>query len=213
MARIQNQLIAAITKKIILPKVIIVVMDDDVIRDIVYEGPEVKSTYRRVLDWLTREFHRSILSQKDHLPNRSCRYKYPSIIWIAPPTNVKFYNSDLHRLFSYALEDATAKYPEMWTLQLKKIWDEQDMNLYDDNAHRYYHKGLSMYWRVVDSTLKFWDNTLSHKQIPKQPEGTTNFPRQSQDFNKKQRSSKKTFRNDRFHWKNNTIYGRKLPKI
>ena len=218
LSRLHNLLITAINKDILLPKAILVVLDDDIIHDCNYEGIEVSVTYYRTFQWLTKEYHRIVLAHKDRLPNKSWKYKYPHIIWIEPPTNKKFYNNDLRREFSRTLERAVTPYAENWSLHLKRVWEYDDTNLYDDNSHRFTGTGLATYWRAVDSTFKFWDTSLNHKQpLPEV---------KSQEHVVHHRRSNDTFRNssdsrDRYHWlssgKNNHDYyhpigSKKLPR-
>ena len=71
LSRLRNLLITAINKDILLPKAILVVLDDDIIHDCNYEGIEVSVTYYRTLQWLIKEYHRIVLAHKDRLPNKS----------------------------------------------------------------------------------------------------------------------------------------------
>ena len=50
LSRLQNRLVSAITQETLLPKAIIVVVDDDIIRDLEYEGSEVYAAYLEQLE-------------------------------------------------------------------------------------------------------------------------------------------------------------------
>ena len=218
LSRLRNLLITVINKDILLPKAILVVLDDDCN----YEGVEVSVTYYRTLQWLTKEYHRIVLAHKDRLPNKSQKYKYPHIIWIEPPTNTKFYNNDLRREFSHALQKSVAPFTEMRTLRLKRVWDYDDTNLYDDNSHRFTETGLATYWRAVNSTFKFWDTSLNHKQPLPEVKSQVHVVHQSNNH----RCGHDTIRSfsdskDRYHWssathrnreQHHTVAGRQLPK-
>ena len=211
--RVRNHLIQMIKEYVLLPKAIVLILDDDLIRFVEYEGNDVIVTYKKILSWLMKEVHRLILSYKDLMPNKARRYKYPAVLWIAPPMNINFFNNDLRKDFIIALDDVVATYPEMWALQLKKVWEPDNRNYYNDESNRYTATGLSTYWRAVDSTFKFWDTNLNHKAMMKSENhaqksaahfnnfGKNNYKKQGNYYNKGNRHNP-------YIWKNNQ---RRLP--
>ena len=106
-------------------------LDNDLIHDLDYEGNGVEFSYFKIIKWLMTEFNRVVLSHKEHLPNKSRKYKFPAFIWIEPPLNKNFYNNDLRRLFGKAMQLAVLGYSQMWSLQLKRVWEYMDTRLYD----------------------------------------------------------------------------------
>ena len=212
LSRFHNLFTTALKTNPLLPKGIVLVTDDDMIRSTPYEGEDVQITYTKILQWITKEFYRISLAHKEKLPNKARRYKYPAFIWIAPPLNVNFLNNDLRRELTLAMESVASKYNDFWCLQLKKVWEYDNPSYYDDDCHRFTAKGVSTYWNAVDSTVKFWNTNLNHKpsKIDKKTKKTAQHTshwlssarstsRQAgpQDF---RRSDNNNFGRDRYHW-------------
>ena len=209
-SRFRNLLVKAIHEEILLLKAIVLVPEDDIIRNIQYEGPDVIEAYKRIVQWISKEIHRVILAYKDIMPNKARRYRYPAVIWVVPPTNVNFFNNDLRRDFGLALESAASKYSEFWALQLKKVWETDNPNYYDDNGQRFTAKGKKKYWEAVDSTVKFWSTTLDHKAIRfEERSGNGKVSKfhgkanawsrnRSDHFSRRERDERS--QNDKYHW-------------
>ena len=195
LSRFRNLIVKAIEQEELLPKAILLILDDDLIRNVHYEEPDVDVTYKKILQWLSKEFHRVILAYKDILSNKSRKYKYPAVIWIAPPQNVNFLNNNLRKDFAGALEKAANNFPEFWSLQLKKIWEFDNPNYYDEDTNRYTAKGTKTYWEAIDSTFKFWDTNLNHKYD--REDRRNHASSASKPWNKCSDN-----RRDQYHWSN-----------
>ena len=94
-SRIHNNLVGAIQEKILLPKFIVMVLNNDIISFIFHKNHELKrgseSAYERVLKWLMCQFDRLIKTQKEYLPKKSKKQPLqPMFIWIAPPNHKNF---------------------------------------------------------------------------------------------------------------------------
>ena len=124
--RIHNGLVGAIRDKIILPKFIVLVIDNDVIRYVRHKNLEItqgsESAYERILKWLMCQYDRLIKTQKDdYLPKKAKKNPIePMFIWIIPPTNCNFKDNPERRLFGRALEKAVAFHEHTFALELKK---------------------------------------------------------------------------------------------
>ena len=74
-SRMRNTLIKAITDRILLPKWIFVVFDDDLIKFIKYKGDDhlgnIQDSLERLVNNIMKEHNKAIVLQKDFLPNKS----------------------------------------------------------------------------------------------------------------------------------------------
>ena len=87
LGRLVNNLLKALNEHTILPRLITVVMDDDVIREIkpVESRGGTSEQIEILLNWLIREFEQSIESYKDVIPNKAKRSHIPHVLWMCPP--------------------------------------------------------------------------------------------------------------------------------
>ena len=177
-SRVHNCLLKALQVEIVLPKLIVMVLDNDIVHN-VDEVPRFvckTEVLGKIMAYLFKELHKVIMTYKEALPNRARRYKYPQIIWIAPPENVNFTRDEnrLRSKFTYCLNWLCAMYDEMHTLELKKIWDTEDGNLFVPDAARFTAEGYLRYWSAVDKTVKYFDSTVCRPNNPKQKKEVNN---------------------------------------
>ena len=118
-SRVRNSLICAIRDLINLPKVIVIVLDDDIVKSVkVPKDVSETEVYGRIVTYLVKEYHRILEAYKDLLPNKSRKYKFPQVIWIAPPNNRDFKNNNKRSKFASALDTVCKMYDEMVMLEL-----------------------------------------------------------------------------------------------
>ena len=156
LGRIRSNLIKVLNKHNTLPKLIVVVLDDDTTK-ITKHLTEPSVTATQIVHWFLREFHKSIDIYKDWLPIKAKTANLPHILWITPPTLKLFSAHDNARRenFTKILQSTAAKYPEMSCLNLLKIWDGQDSSLFVRDAYRFTAQGLCDYWASVDSAIRY----------------------------------------------------------
>ena len=165
LSRLRNMLIGLIHQEVKLPKMIIIVLDDDLVK---YYGPDeddecLEKAFKRLLNELMTEFRKIISTQKERLPKKAQRPFYPQMVWIEAPLNKCFGNNRERKIFNKSL-NSSAKFQEnVSVLALKKIWDYDNTRLFVNEALRYTSEGLSMYWAAVDCTVRFMDTILFHK--------------------------------------------------
>ena len=115
LGRIRNQLVLAINEQILMPKIILVVLDDDIVHGVYYEDFGISNILGRLIHWLAMEFNKLVETQKDKLPPKAIRKGYPTFIWMAPPENINFNNNDMRHKIGSQHEinylSATGTYP------------------------------------------------------------------------------------------------------
>ena len=86
LARIKLLLMKALKEQIYLPKAIIFVLDDDVIKQSNIPHSDAKSgEYKLIVKYLMEEVHHIIANYKEKLPTKSKQDFYPHCIWVIPP--------------------------------------------------------------------------------------------------------------------------------
>ena len=145
----------AIREKTLLPKAIVIVPDDDIIRQSPFTKYDAQQGYDVILSFLMKEIHQMILPYKDKLPVKCKTEFFPHVIWISLPDHKYFPNRWLHREFANSLDCTVANFNKMCVLKLKKIWDPEDSNCYSYSQRRFMPEGLHSYWLAVDRQLNF----------------------------------------------------------
>ena len=196
-SRICNTLITALQEKIKLPKWIIIVMDDDLIKYIDVDSKDIAEVLSRLLDNIMKEHNKTIAIHKDFLPPRAQRKHFPQFIWIKAPVHNNFSNNAERIKFNSALTNMVKFHANTSVLELKKGWDPENHNLFDSYSRRYTREGFSSYWAAIDKMVKFADTILIKKQMK-----TLERERTKQSSIKQQQPSKITDQYDPFHWEN-----------
>ena len=162
-SRLRNLFPVALGSYASLPKLLVIVPDDDVIMYIRSRRWKMRPTIKSVVVWLMSEYDKMILAYKDYLPTKAVRTTQPYIIWIEPPVHVNFTNNEERQWFTEILRDTSKKYTNVLSLGLKKVWDPEDNSLYLYKESRFTAAGLNAYWEAVDRTVCYADTTLVKK--------------------------------------------------
>ena len=152
------------TKILPLPKIIVVVPDDDIIKTLQDCMKKVSNALSRLVNFVMMEHSRAIASFKEFLPVKSLRNGYPNILWIQAPLHDNFNNNNMRFKFNKCLEDTAKLHANVTTLKLKKSWDEHDNELYLMDSRHFTTRGLISYWESVDHTIRYFDSILLKKQ-------------------------------------------------
>ena len=182
-------------KLVPLPKLIIVVPDDDLIKQLC-KSDNVKGFSKpqsRLLNFIMTHHERCIAAFKETLPAKSIRSTHLSILWIQAPEHINFINNRLRYKFDKCLEEVTSLHSNVYTLQLKKVWNQDDQTLFLQDSQRFTALGYKNYWEAVDRTVRYFDSIVLKKQ--------------TKDVQKKFGGQKgKIFgQKDRFRWQNPSL--------
>ena len=163
-SRLRNALATAITAKVHLPKFIVIVPDDNLLRYAKIAKSETSSvSMGKLINSVMLQHNRYIEIQKEYLPSKSQCDQFPIIIWIEAPINNSFPNNEKRIKFNKSLNHIAKFHENVHVLQLKKIWDPQDSNYYVFENRRFTVFGLGKYWEAVNATIKFADTILIKK--------------------------------------------------
>ena len=130
LARFKLLIAKAIQEQILLPKIILLVPDDDIIKQSNVKD-EGTSGYVVIMSYLVEEINRMLTAYKTKLPKKCIQDWFLHVVWILPPTHKYFSNNTDRECFALAMEQILQdQYPNNCALRLKKVWDKHDGELY-----------------------------------------------------------------------------------
>ena len=153
----------AINKEILLPKAILMVLENDILNAVNHYNPGISLLCGKVMEWLTNQFHRIITAHKEKLPSKARKFKYPHILWIAAPNHIHLPNiNEFRDKFNISMKNCCSMYREMSVINLS--WDAKDTSLVGASG-KYTSKGMATFWMKVNEAFQDWDKEqmrLSH---------------------------------------------------
>ena len=120
LARYRNLLVSMIKEQPRLPKLLVNVMDNDLIKNLPDEIWEDSRALNRVVTTLMNGQSKLILTQKEFLAQKSKKTTYPHIIWIEAPVHDNFPDNDTRQLFNRSLNEAAKFQQDVTVLKLKE---------------------------------------------------------------------------------------------
>ena len=164
-SRIRNKFAKAIEEKKFLPKLVVIIPDDDLIRGIQTNKEFEDTVWARLVLWVMREMKKLVEIQKDFLPNKAKRAGEPKMIWVELPLNVDFTNNQDRIKFTKIIKEAASQLDGVSVLKLKQIWECDCHNYFIRNALHYTFEGLKKYWEAVDRTIRYAITSRDNKNI------------------------------------------------
>ena len=203
LSRILNSFIRGDNTEILLPKIVVVILEDDLTENI---NRHISYIYGVMVHWLSSELNKCVSNHKDHVPPRAKRADYPTFIWLAPTQNINYNNNEKRAKMEKTLKTMLDVPKSHIMMRLIKVWEFSDQNAFR-NGHMT-ELGFNKFWKSVDSAIQFWDRHLA-------PQSNKTF---NTGLNQTEPSftMKKSFSNDKFHWNKDQHrprghYNRQLP--
>ena len=159
LSRIRNAFLNAAQNGKVIPKLITVIMEDDVIKRI-GDQPELGLIYNKIINWLFAEFKKILESTMDLVAPKSKKEDNPYILWILATRHEKYPNDKKRGKFNDCLTSVGKLYSNNFTLDLKQLWDPKELSLYNPNEKKLTAYGLKTYWKSVDRTIKFCNSII-----------------------------------------------------
>ena len=223
LGRLRNLIATALnnkTKVPLLPKYIIMVIENDIIRCVKFTKPGISDIFGHVLKWLADEIAIAVKIWKQDMPVRARKNLFPQIFWVALPYHQNFRMSGVTRhKFNQSLDIVLNLHENMKMMKIRRIWSNADSSV--TTAEVITENGMHKYWRGIDEALEFWEN--GRKKSPHAVGSGRKFIRflheQHQRFEHGDGPPYKRMRNhkmgyNKFYWQNNNVdRQRKLPKL
>ena len=119
-SRLQNLLVGPIRDHVTLPKILVIVPDDDLLRYLIKKHATTVEAMERVINWLMCQYDHLLSTQKEYLPAKAKHYNHPMIVWIAPLEHCNFKSNSFREKFAYSLEKCALKHDNTFAVHLKK---------------------------------------------------------------------------------------------
>ena len=214
LSRFRNLLVSAITDQPRLPKIIVNILDTDLMKNIDESIWDDTKALNRVIGSMMSDQSKLILTQKSYLQQKAKRTNYPHIVWIEAPIHNNFPDNYRRERFNYSLNHMVQFQEDTTVLKFKKIWDSSNSRLYIRENERFTCEGLSAYWAAVDCTLRYLDTILLKKfenkgaKKPKKSSRSVKWTTEQKETYSKSNESKvnKTFENERIQYPEKSDY-------
>ena len=157
LSRIQNTFAVALnqTKKGgILPRYVIVVLDDDLIMYLDFKKDGAATLLGTWVQWIAKEFNRLLDIRRKQLPSK-CVKTNTFFYWVTAPIHSHFTKerNNLRMKFNLSLDAVIRTQHNMRVVRLKEFWNTGDTSLVVHD--KLTETGLSAYWDAIDATFKF----------------------------------------------------------
>ena len=156
-SRVRNNLVEAINLQTILPKYLIIVLENDLIKAANHYTDGFTDIMNSWISWLANKFHRIISAHKEKLPTKARKFKYPHIFWIPAVHHMSYSKSTNHyrQCMNTCIHDETTRFREFTMLMLHS-WDPRDFSLINKDGNMT-HRGKAQFWDAVDSMVQKFD--------------------------------------------------------
>ena len=224
LVRIQNSFAMAINKKENSPMAdyILVILDDDLIQFLDYDGLGAGEIYGSWIQWLATECEQLLKDRKNQLKKmgKEKAIKNTCVYWSVAPMHCSFSwnENEQRKKFNFSLGSTIKNMDNMRVIKLKS-WDFENIGSTLNGS--FTEGGLSRYWDALDDAFRFNANrheifiakniinTAKEKEKEQESKETL-----QEDEQKKRRPAPnrvwdqvpRFFENhrDRFHWKKNS---------
>ena len=142
-----------------LPKWIIIVLENDLIRNLKYEFA-VESSYETVITWICNQLNAARESMRDKLPFKAKKFEFPHIIFIEPTLHRNYTDLDLRTSFLRSLKTVISRYQNIMTLRIEQDWDDNNDDYFSGREKRYTSTGLKKFWSGIDKALMYADSKV-----------------------------------------------------
>ena len=157
MSRLRNNLVVALNRTVVMPKIIMIVLEDDIIKTIDHKDHSLGKHYERRIKWLMSQYRRIIESFLEKLPLKCKREGWPKFLWVSPTLHKNYKNNVERKKFTQTLESNALITEKTTALRVRNGWDFEDNNLFLNDQQRFTVEGLASIWSAVDQVLEFYD--------------------------------------------------------
>ena len=158
LVRVHNALVTGMQRTATLPKMIVVVLEDDIIRHLNHNDYGATEMFGKVISYLELQLQNSILDLKALMPRKAKRVGCPHIVWIAPSIHQRYENNNLRKKFGNELETQLRGKPYTSVLRLRQVWDPNNNAFVTtgDLSSLGQHK----LWDSIDRSIAFADRLI-----------------------------------------------------
>ena len=155
LARIINAFISGMERKQILPKIVVIVPEDDIINYLNHNDYGVTELFGKMIDYLDTELQKAAVNFKRSLPRRAKRAGCPQFVWICPSVHHNYLNNNLRRKFAAEMDVQLRGRPFTLVFKLKQLWNTSDGRLVEEDNNRLSKLGAKTLWQAIDRSICF----------------------------------------------------------
>ena len=151
---VHNNYIQAINDHVLLPKYLIICVEDDILKAVNHYKSGSDLAYAPLVKWLSMEIHRCTTAYKEKLPTKARKFKYPQILWPLLVFHDDFSDNYYRDKFNGCILSAILRHRNMYSLRVL-TWDNSDRNLVSNGSMT--SKGTHCYWEALNDAFMAWD--------------------------------------------------------
>ena len=160
LARIVNCFISRFNTEQRLPKWVVFVIENELIKFLNFNTIPPKDMYKPAIEWMFDQL-KSIRSDiREKLPFKAKKYEWPYFLWIEATTHTGYNDNEKRKIFVEHLQDVNSFHPESIVLPLDQGWDSNNSSYFPERERRYTTAGLHTFWSSVDKTIMYADNKV-----------------------------------------------------
>ena len=158
LSRVRNVLVHAVNNRDRLPKAIVLVLDNDMIRFAGHDYVGTEIILKEYINWLATNMQEVLQEYKNKLTEKCKKEGYPRILWVESPLHCNFEDNHLRRKYNMCLYETLNEYDDVMPIKLKKEWHTENPNYFSNN--RFTGAGLDKYWASIDSSFRHWETIV-----------------------------------------------------
>ena len=169
---LHNTFVTTVEDQVLLPRAILVVIEDDMIRAADHYKKGTSSILAPWLSWIVNDLHRITTAYKEKMPTKSRKFKYPQFLWV-PTVYHDGFTSDNHyrEKFNSCLRESVQKIGGMMKILELHSWNRHDLSLCSHGILN--AKGNKQFWIAVNDAFQAWDKEIKCTQASYNPKKRT----------------------------------------
>ena len=152
--RLRNALIQGINEQGKLPKVVVLVQDDDLLEFLNYGEQGMSSLVVSCIEWICKQFEALVKLAAEGLPPKAVKDGYPQLYYVAPPHHQHFKNNHSRSKLINVMEVTFKDFKDIRIIRMKEFWDYKDGSLVNSKG-QFTDIGWETYWISIGAAVKF----------------------------------------------------------
>ena len=161
-ARMRNSLITAWNMFKCIPKIIVVVPENDLIKAVKVHGSASYFQYAKSIEWVADEHVKIIDYYKKYATAKQLKNRryWPFYLWIYASVHSRYEDYSKRIRFNKALEDTSKVHARMSVLKPVQQWDSEDSSLVSNIDKQLTGNGWTALWNAIDCAISYFDTRI-----------------------------------------------------
>ena len=163
LTRITNAIQRELNASINCPKMIVLILEEDLIDEIGEKDRKKASIYFEIyVRFIIREINNMVEKFRHLLPENAKQDGWPKIVLIEPSVH-RNYDYEMLRMrqdLGEVLRFHSKGKNDVWAMQLIQIWNKNDINLVKPENNKITQEGIIALWKAIDRTIRFCDKKM-----------------------------------------------------